>query len=272
MLQGKVAVITGSGRGLGREIALAMSEHGARLALMSRSLDELSEVAEKIKTHGGSVLVFPGDIAEERSVRQLVTKTMDAFSTVDILVNNAAVIGPPSIISATDNKDWRRTLSINLLGAYNVTRSVLPMMIQKQSGKIINITSGLGQRPYSRFCAYSVSKAGLIQLTRSLSEELKEYNIQVNAIDPGVMNTKMQSGIRNLDEKALGSEVYQRFHMLYEQRLLKDAGEVAPLAVFLASKATDHLTGHNGTLDHYRNFGFRIPSCSGLKTIDPDQK
>lgn len=219
MLKGKVAIITGAGRGLGQAIAEAMSKEGAKITIMSRSMHELKAVAEKIRYHGGSVLEIQGDISSEPSVLEIVAKTKKAFSTADILVNNAAVIGP---------------------------------------AKIINITSGLGQRPYPRFCAYGVSKAGLIQLTRSLSEELREWNIQVNAIDPGVMNTNMQSDIRKFDKKILGSDVYQRYHILYEQGMLKDPKEVAPLAVYLASAAADHLTGHNGTPEYYKELGFKM--------------
>jgi NAD(P)-dependent dehydrogenase (short-subunit alcohol dehydrogenase family) len=258
MLKGKVAIITGAGRGLGQAIAEAMSKEGAKIAITSRSMHELKAAAEKIRYHGGSVLEIQGDISSETSVLEIVTETEKAFSTVDILVNNAAIIGPAKIITKPGAQEWYHALNVNLIGAYRLILSVLPMMINQKSGKIINITSGLGQRPYPRFCAYGVSKAGLIQLTRSLSEELREWNIQVNAIDPGVMNTNMQSDIRKFDEIILGSDVYQRYHILYEQGMLKDPKEVAPLAVYLASAAADHLTGHNGTPEYYKELGFEM--------------
>jgi NAD(P)-dependent dehydrogenase (short-subunit alcohol dehydrogenase family) len=258
MLKGKIALITGAGRGLGRAMAEAMSREDAKISMVSRSMHELKAAADKIRGYGGSVLEIKGDISNEASVLEMVSKTKEAFSTVDILVNNAAVIGPAKIIITPRTLDWYHTLNVNLMGAYRLILSVLPMMIKQKSGKIINITSGLGQRPYPRFCAYGVSKAGLIQLTHSLSEELREWNIQVNAINPGVMNTHMQSEIRKFGETTLGSEVYQRFHMLYEQGMLKDPKEIAPLAVFLASAKADHLTGHNGTPEYYKHLGFEM--------------
>ena len=255
-LKGKVAIVTGAGRGLGREIALAMVREGARITIMSRSRNELKISAEKLRTIGGQVLEFQGDVSEEQTVFEMVRKTQETFSTVDVLVNNAALIGPPRFVAAVDSSEWRLALEVNLIGAYYCCQAVLPVMIEKKSGKIINVTSGLGQRAYPRFCAYAVSKAGLIQLTRSLSEELKEMNIQVNAIDPGLMNTRMQADIRSLDMSILGQVVHQQFHDLYAQDMLKNPADVAPLAVFLASDAADHLTGYNATLSDYNRIGW----------------
>jgi NAD(P)-dependent dehydrogenase (short-subunit alcohol dehydrogenase family) len=130
-------------------------------------------------------------------------------------------------------------------------------MTARKSGKIISITSGLGERPFPRFCAYGVSKAGLIQMTQMLSEELKSANIQVNAINPGVMDTSMQADIRSIDIISMGRDVYDRFHGLYDRGELLDPAQLAPLAVFLASSESDHLTGHNLRPDGYRALGWQ---------------
>jgi 3-oxoacyl-[acyl-carrier protein] reductase len=156
MLKGKIALITGAGRGLGRAMAEAMSREGAKISMVSRSMHELKAAADKIRGYGGSVLEIKGDLSNEASVLEMVSKTKEAFSTVDILVNNAAVIGPAKIIITPRTLDWYHTLNVNLMGAYRLILSVLPMMIKQKSGKTINITSGLGQRPYPRFCAYGV--------------------------------------------------------------------------------------------------------------------
>ena len=248
ILKDKVALITGSGRGLGRAIAVAMSTEGAEVTIFSRSLSELESVSSQIESRGGTSLTVAGDISNEDDVSRMVSETIRHYSGIDILVNNAAVIGPARFLQDTGVARWEQTINTNLKGAFLAVRSVLPHMIARGGGKIINIASGLGQMPFPRFCAYSVSKAGLIQLTRSLSEELKEMNIQVNAIDPGLMDTTMQRDIRKLDPSEIGEELYKSFLDFRISGSLKDPAEVAELAVFLASASADRINGVFGTL------------------------
>jgi NAD(P)-dependent dehydrogenase (short-subunit alcohol dehydrogenase family) len=256
-LKGKTAVVTGAGRGLGRAIALAISKEGASVAIMSRTLNELELTAHKIIEQGGECLVFQGDVSDPNSVASMARQTVERFSRVDVLVNNAAVIGPTRLMEEADFEAWKKTIDINLNGPFFCARAVVPFMARQRGGKIISISSGLGQMPFPRFCAYSVSKAGIIQLTRSLSEELKEMNIQVNAIDPGVMDTSMQEQIRALGPSVLGKSIYDHFVGYKDKGCLKDPGEVAALAVFLASYEADHLSGYNGTLSDYAALGWR---------------
>jgi len=256
-LRNKVAIITGGGRGLGREIALAMAGEGAKIAVMSRTSKELEKVQAKINDHGEECIIHEGDVSKKSDVHSLVNKTVDHFSTIDILVNNAAIIGPAKFLNDTDSKGWEMTLGINLNGPFLCIRSVVPVMSEKGGGKIINISSGLGQMPFPRFCAYAVSKAGIIQLTRSLSEELKTLNIQINAIDPGVMDTHMQEELRHLGPLVLGDELHGRFKAYKEESLLIDPGKLAPLAVFLASEDADHLSGYYGSADDYGRLGWQ---------------
>ena len=253
-LVGKVAIVTGAGRGLGRAIALAMSKEGARMAIISRSADELEEPARQMQ---GESFVFTGDVSKPEDVSRMVRETQERFSSIDILVNNAGIIGPVRFVEDSDDRSWRKTLDVNLNGAFFFAKSVVPLMKEKGGGKIINIVSGLGRMPFPRFCAYSVSKAGLIQLTLSLSEELKDLGIRVNAIDPGVMNTKMQQELRSMGVEVLGEAISRHFIEYKKEGHLKDPGEVARLAVFLASSEADHLNGQVGTLNDYRNRGWR---------------
>ncbi len=255
-LEGKSAIITGAGRGLGRAIALAMSREGASVTVMSRSLNELEDVAAQIRDREGTCLVSQGDVSSRADVTRTVKQAAERFSTVDVLVNNAAVIGPVRFREDADLDAWKETIGINLTGAFLFIRAVLPFMIQKGGGKIINISSGLGQMPFPKFCAYSVSKAGIIQLTRSLSEELGPLNIQVNAIDPGVMDTHMQEQIRSYGPAVLGTSVYENFMEYKKKGHLKDPAEVASLAVFLASPEAGLLSGYNGTLSEYARLGY----------------
>jgi NAD(P)-dependent dehydrogenase (short-subunit alcohol dehydrogenase family) len=256
-LKGKTAVVTGAGRGLGQAIALAMSKEGARVTIVSRSLNELEFTARKIIEQGGECLVFQGDISDPNRVASMARQTTERFSRVDVLVNNAAVIGPTRFLEDADFEAWEKAIDINLNGPFFCARALAPSMAHQGGGKIINISSGLGQMPFPRFCAYSVSKAGIIQLTRSLSEELKEMNIQVNAIDPGVMDTSMQEEIRALGPSVLGKSIHDRFVEYKEKGQLKDPREVTSLAVFLASKDADHLNGYNGTLSDYAGLGWK---------------
>jgi len=253
-LEGRTAIVTGAGRGLGRAIALAMSREGARTAIISRTADELEEVARQMK---GENIVFAGDVSNQQDVARMVRKTKERFSGIDILVNNAGVIGPVRFVEDADDQSWLKTLDINLNGAFFFSKSVIPVMVEKGGGKIINIVSGLGRMPFPRFCAYSVSKAGLIQLTLSLSEELENLNIQVYAIDPGVMDTKMQEKIRSMGAEVLGDSIFRHFTAYKEEGHLKDPGDVARLAVFLASSDGGSLSGQIGTLDDYRDHGWR---------------
>lgn len=256
MLRGKVAFITGGGRGLGRSIALAMAHEGARVMIMSRTGEELREVVSVIKGSGGEGQFLEGDVSKPKDVSRGIDKAVRDYGGLDILVNNAAVIGPARFLEDADEAAWQKTINTNLYGTFLCCRAAGLVMRDRGSGKVVNISSGLGQMAYPRFCAYAVSKAGEIQMTRSLAEEWRPMNIQVNAIDPGLMDTGFQEAVRSLGPGVLGKELHERFAEFKEKGLLKDPNKVAPLAVYLASPSSDHLSGHFGTLDYYRRQGW----------------
>ncbi len=256
ILKKKVAFITGGGRGLGRAMALAMAREGAAAAIMSRSEKELQEVVSIIRASGGEGQYCVGDVSDSKDVSRGIEGAVKKYARLDILVSNAGVIGPARFLEDTDEAAWQKTINTNLYGAFLCCRTAGLVMKERGSGKLINIASGLGQMPYPRFCAYAVSKAGVIQMTRSLSEEWRPMNIQVNAIDPGIMDTGMQEGVRDLGPAALGKDLHDRFVELKERGLLKDPERVTALAVYLASPSSDHLSGHVGTLDYYRRLGW----------------
>lgn len=256
LLKGKVSFVTGGGRGLGRAIAMAMAREGARVVSMSRTAKELREVVSLIRESGGEGDFCEGDVSKPEDVSRGIDKALRSYGGLDILVNNAAVIGPARFLDDADEAAWHKTLNTNLYGAFLCCRAAGLVMRERGSGKIINISSGLGQMAFPRFCAYSVSKAGEIQMTRSLGEEWRPMNIQVNAIDPGLVDTGLQEGVRGLGPGVLGKELHDRFAEYKEKGLLKDPDRVAPLAVYLASSSSDHLSGHFGTLDYYRRLGW----------------
>jgi len=256
-LKGKVAIVTGAGRGLGRASSLEMAKEGASLVILSRTPSELKETAKAIKSLGADVISITADVSIPKDIKRVVDRSIDHFRKIDILMNNAAIIGPVSPVFMIDQKEWEEVLNINLRGPYLFSKEVIPYMIKHGRGKIINVTSGLGEIVMPPFAAYSVAKAGLIHLTKIMAEELEYHNIQVNGLDPDVMATKMQEEIRNLGPEILGNEIYNEFVSMKEGGFLKPPEKVASLAVFLASEESDHITGENGTEKYYRRFGYK---------------
>ena len=256
-LKGKVAIVTGAGRGLGKASSLEMAKEGAFLVILSRTPSELRETAKAVKSLGRDVISMKADVSEPKDIEKVVDKTIEQFGKIDILMNNAAIIGPVSPIFMVDKKDWNEVMNINLRGPYLFSKAAAPYMIKQGRGKIINVTSGLGEIVMPFLGAYSVTKAGLIHLTKIMSEELEGYSIQVNGLDPGVMDTRMQEKIRNFGPEILGDEIYHEFLSLKERGVLKPPEKVAKLAVFLASDESDSITGENGTERFYMRLGYK---------------
>ena len=201
-LENKLAIGTGAGQGLGRAMALAYAKEGAKLALASRTLSQLEETASLAQELGVETLVVPTDVSDQEQVEELVKRTLERFSTVDILVNNAAMNGPIGMLWDDDPTDWMQTLQVNLFGTYLCSRTVLPVMLRNDVGKIVNVTSCpsafMGDTPYKpaskyrHFTAYTSSKAGQIQLTENLAYQLAGRNIQVNAMQPAGQTKGLQ--------------------------------------------------------------------------------
>jgi 3-oxoacyl-[acyl-carrier protein] reductase len=256
-LKGKVAIITGAGRGLGKASSIEMAKEGAFLVILSRTSSELRETAKAITSLGGDSIHLKADVSKLKDIEKVVDRTIEQFGKIDILMNNAAIIGPVSPIFMIDEEDWNEVMNINLRGPYLFSKAVSPYMIKQGRGKIINVTSGLGEIVMPSLGAYSVTKAGLIHLTKIMAEELECYNIQVNGLDPGVMDTRMQEELRHLDPEILGDEIYHEFLSMKERGVLKPPEKVAKLAVFLASEESDSITGENGTENFYKRLGYR---------------
>jgi NAD(P)-dependent dehydrogenase (short-subunit alcohol dehydrogenase family) len=237
-LPNKVAIITGAGRGLGRSVALALGKEGAKVAVVARTPQEVEHVVAELHSLKKEALPIPADVSDEGQVNHLVQKVLDTYDTIDILVNNAGVRGPIGPIHEISLAEWERTLRINLTSAFLCAKAALPVLMGKKSGKIINVASTLTPRP--NLTPYMVAKAGLIHFTKQLSREVKDYNIQVNVIHPGVMDTRMQEEIRKAGPKAIGTDMFAR---LKEEGMLRSPDEPAKLILFLASSAADGITG-----------------------------
>ncbi len=243
-LDNKVAIITGGGRGLGRSVALTFAQEGARVVLAARTREEIEHVVEELRSLRKEAMAVPTDVADEGQVNQMVAKTVETYGTVDILVNNAGSRGPIGPIQDIILADWEQTLKVNLTSAFLCTKAVLPILMKKKGGKIINVATTLTPRP--NLTPYMVAKAGLIHFTKQLSREVKDYNIQVNCIHPGVMDTKMQEEIRKAGAEAIGTDMFER---LKEEGILHPPGEPAKLVLFLASRAADGITGEYLSFD-----------------------
>jgi NAD(P)-dependent dehydrogenase (short-subunit alcohol dehydrogenase family) len=250
-LSGKVAVITGGGRGIGREIALNFAKEGARVVICSKSKDELDKVALEIENNGGQVLSVLADISNEKEVDRLVQTAIDNFRGIDVLVNNAGITGPKTTVLNTDYQDWLQTFAINLNGAFLCSKYALTHMVKQKYGKIINISSTAGKKGGSHIAPYCASKAALISLTQSLAAEVGRDGVYVNAICPGAIKTQMLTeGIAELAEhKGLTYDFMEnRFIQISSLGRLATASEVAHLALFLASEASSGITGETITV------------------------
>jgi len=200
-LEGKVAIVTGSGRGLGRAMAIALADAGADLVVTARTPSEIEETAREIERIGRRVLTVPADITRPEDVDHLVKATMERFGKVNILVNNAGVAIVRSI-QEMSVEEWRMTLDTNLTSLYLCCRAVGPHMIAQRQGKIINITSIDGAAGKATLVAYCASKGGVIQFTRALAVEWSKFNVQVNAIGPGAFYTRPMAVV--FDDEKLG--------------------------------------------------------------------
>ena len=194
-LKNKIVIITGAGRGIGRAIALKFAADGAKIALAARSVDEINEVAEEISKSGGTAIAIPTDVSDERQVMAMVSRTESELGPVDILINNAAIFLLKQIAD-TSIDEWNQVMNIDLTGAFLCARTVLASMMERRTGRIINIGSLAGRRGYPEQGAYCAAKHGLVGLSKVLAIEGQPYGIRVNMVSPGGVITDLTSGLR----------------------------------------------------------------------------
>ena len=241
-LDGKVALITGSSRGLGRAIAVALAEAGADVALAARSKAALEETAHLAAPAGRRALVAPTDVSSYAEVDALVQRTIRELGRLDIVVNNSGVAKVAPLVEMTSD-DWRFMLDVNLTGVFNGCRAAGPHLIAQKSGKVINVASVLGQVGLPGYAVYGATKGGIIALTRTLGVEWARHNVQVNAIAPGWFATDMTN------EAFAVPAIHQRLTRDIPARRIGRPDEIGPLAVYLASASSDFMTGQTLFLD-----------------------
>ena len=238
-LQGRTALITGGGRGIGRAIALAYAAEGANLALAARTGTELQETAELVAArHGVEVHQVVADVSCRQDVENAVSSALERFGAIDVMVNNAGNIGPVGRLWENDPDDWDRTIAVHLMGTFYGCRAVLPSMLERNAGRIVNM-SGVGG---PNVTAYDAAKTGIVNLTENLALELAETPITVNAISPGSIHTRMWEETRDL-ARAIGDMA------MYQRGVEVTSGQgasierAAQLAVFLGSDDCGKLSG-----------------------------
>lgn len=241
-LAGKVAIVTGGGRGLGRAMALALSREGATVVVAGRAKAALDVVVEEMRAFGQPGWAMTADVTDESSVNRLVDEVVRRHAALDILVNNAgAIVRKPAL--ETTALEWRNVLEVNLTGVYLCCVAAARHMLTTKSGKIINVASTAGARGRPGMAAYCASKAGAINLTRALAVEWAGYGIYVNAIAPGQFDTDM--GAPLLSNPALRDEIVARVPL----HRIGRPDEIGPLVVFLASSDSDMVTGETIFID-----------------------
>jgi 3-oxoacyl-[acyl-carrier protein] reductase len=202
VLKDKVALISGASRGIGRAIAVSLAREGVHLALVSRTATALEETAQACREFGNRVVTLPCDLAKTESIEQLVSRTTSELGGLNILVNNAGVIGRGAADSG-DLKAWDQAIDINLRSLMHMTRLSLPEIEKGQWGAVINIASMAGRRPLGGFSAYTASKHGVVGFSHALFEDVREHNIKVSAICPGFVATDLVSGLGMAEQRMI---------------------------------------------------------------------
>jgi 3-oxoacyl-[acyl-carrier protein] reductase len=221
-LAGRVALVTGAGRGIGRAIALALAAEAAHVALLARSQAELDGVAQEIRALGGQALVLPADVGDRIATESAVKRARADLGQIDVLINNAAVVWPLEATAGVAASEWSAAIGINLIGPVSLTLAVLPDMLERRWGRIVNVSSRIAAGPAGMIGgnAYATSKAALEAHTLNLAAELAGSGVTVNAYRPGAVDTSLQEWIRTQPAEKIGTELRDRFANYHKQGTL----------------------------------------------------
>ncbi|TKV46126.1 3-ketoacyl-ACP reductase [Bacillus sp. PIC28] len=230
LLQGKNALITGAGRGIGRAVAIALAKEGVNVGLLARSEENLKAVAKEVEAEGVKAVIATADVSSYEEVITAIETLKNGLGSIDILINNAGISKFGKFLEL-DVADWEKIIQVNLMGVYYATRAALPSMIEQQSGDIINISSTAGQKGAPVTSAYSASKFGVLGLTESLAMEVRKHNIRVTALTPSTVATDMAVDLGLTDgnpDKVMQAEDIAEFIVaqlkLNKRTFIKSAG------------------------------------------------
>jgi len=242
--EGRVALVTGAGRGIGAATARLLADEGAAVALAARTEAEIISVANEIISHGGTAIPVRVDVAEEDSVSSCFERVRAELGDVTILVNNAGTPGIPLPVAATKPESWRRAFDVNVTGAFLCAREALPGMASANWGRIVNVSSAAARHPVAGMAAYGASKAALDQLTRVLALEGEPYGISVTGVYPGVIDTRMQEESRSFGQDLIGKQLHRMFQGYKDYDMLRSPEEPADLISYLCTPAAERLSGY----------------------------
>ena len=248
-LEGKVAIVTGGGRGIGQGIAFAFAKAGAKVVITSRKAQDLEATAAEIKTFGGEVLVLPAHLGKFEEIKKVVDTVMAKYGRIDILVNNAGASPAMASVLDSDERIWDTVMNLNMKGLYFLSQAAARIMKNQGGGKIINVASIDGFKPEPFVSVYSISKAGVRMITKAFAMELASHNIQVNTIAPGPISTKMMDShfFHLTPEEAKKAKA--EMEKLLPMNRLGHPDDIAGAAVYLASAASNYTTGAEIIID-----------------------
>ena len=241
----KVALITGASKGLGYQIAKSYLKFGSNLMICSSNPNNIKKSyikLKKIKKKNQKIFYLAIDVSSPKQVKKLVTFTIKKFKKIDILINNAGIYGPKGYIEKINWDDWVKTIKINLFGSILLCRAVIPYFKKNNKGKIIQLSGGGAASPLPLFSSYAVSKASIVRFIENLSEEVKNYNIDINAVAPGPLNTGMLEEVLKAGPKKVGSKFYNK-SLKQKETGGTPFNKVCELILFLGSKYSDGIRG-----------------------------
>jgi NAD(P)-dependent dehydrogenase (short-subunit alcohol dehydrogenase family) len=245
-LDERVAIVTGGGQGIGRAIAVALAEAGAKVVVTARNHGPLAQVEAEIRARGGSALAVPADVSREREVQAMVETARARLGPIDVLVNNAGIAGPTANVEDITEDEWQEVLRVNLVGPFLCCRAVVREMKQRRRGRIINISSISGKRPLVQRTPYCASKMGLVGFTRTLAAELGPFDVTVNAVSPGATaGERIDRVLQNIarSQGKTVEEVSKTFLASTPLGRFVAPEDTARVVVFLASDAAANITG-----------------------------
>jgi len=255
-LEGKVAVITGAADGIGRAAAILFAREGARLALADINEDGLLQTRDTVREEGGRAIIRKTDVSKEEEVRNLILFALETYAQIDILCNNAGIAGSLTDLEEQDEQDWQRVYAVNVLGAVFATKQVAGHMKKRRTGAIVNTSSVAGIRSGAGGNAYSASKAALINFTQTAACDLGGYNVRVNTVCPGLIETGMTKPIFELARQAGKAE---KLGSRCELRRYGRPEEVAYAILFLASEEAGYITGQALAIDGGNTASLNLP-------------